>query len=237
MKSWTKAKLAAALVILALASFVVFVEVEASEDSDEQIGPAAVWTPAANDLAQISQACKAARGTDYTSCFITQMSALGAASEAVAFTRAYAEQNHGTVAFLKGFRPVDSVDLGYASFPAAADFDQRWLLLNGSPAIIDVDDFSLLPQTEMEKDPAFAALRKRYPKITLFDGDRSSDSLPEMQTRADGAEEFAIDYPLKDQCRACPTLGTARFSFEFDPTGRLVKTKFLDVKSASAAGK
>ena len=232
MKSWTKAKLAAALVILALASFVVFVEVEASEDSDEQIGPAAVWTPAVNDLAQISQACKAARGADYSSCFITQMSALGAPPEAVTFTRTYAEQNHGMVAFLKGFRPVDFVDLGYASFPAAADFNQRWLLLNGSPAIIDVDDFSLLPQADMEKDPAFAALRKRYPKMVLFDGDRSSDSLPEMQTRADGAEEFAIDYPLKDQCRACATVGTVHFGFEFDPAGRLEAVKFLNVTTA-----
>lgn len=229
MKGWTKVKLPAALVILALASFVVFVEVEASEDSDEQIGPAAVWTPAANDLAQITQACKMAHGTDYSSCFIMQMSALGAASEAVAFTRSYAEQNHGVVAFLKGFRPVDSVDLGYAFFPAGADFNQRWLLLNGSPAIIDVDDFSLLPRADMEKDPAFAALRKRYLKVALFAGDRSSDSLPEMQTRSDGAQEFAIDYLLKDQCRACATLGAARFSFEFDPAGRLAAVKFLNV--------
>ena len=232
MKSWTKAKLAAALVILALASFVVFVEVEASEDSDEQISPAAVWTPTANDLTQISQACKAARGADYSSCFITQMSALGAAPEAVAFTRSYAERSHGTVAFLKRFRPIDSVDLGYVFFPTAADFNQRWLLLNGSPAIIDVDDFSLLPQADMEKNSTFTALRIRYPKIALFDGDRSSDSLPEMQTRADGAEEFAIDYPLKDQCRACATVGTAHFGFEFDPAGRLEAVKFLNVTTA-----
>jgi hypothetical protein len=89
----------------------------------------------------------------------------------------------------------------------------------------------------MEKDPEFAALRNQYPKVAVFDGDRSSDSLPEMQTRSDGGQEFTIDYPVKDQCRACATLGTARFSFEFDPAGRLVKTKFLDVKAASTTGK
>src|SRR5262249_48713951 len=153
--------------------------------------------------------------------FTNQMSALGASSEAIAFTRTYAEQNHGMVAFLQGFRPVDLVDLGYAVFPAAANFNQRWLLLNGSPAIIDVDDFSRLPQADMENDPAFPALRRQYPKVALFDGDRSPDTLPEMQTRSDGTQEFVIDYPLKDQCRTCAILGTARFSFDFDPAGRL----------------
>ena len=206
----------------------VLLEVEASDDSDE-IGPSAVWTPAAADLARIRQLCKAARGSDFTSCFITQMSASGASPEAIAFTRTYAEQNGGTIAFLQGFRPVDLVDVGYAYFPAGADFSQRWLLLNGTPAIIDVDDLSRLPQADMEKDPAFGALRKRYPKVTLFDGNRSSESVPEMQTGSDGTQEFTIDYPLKDHCRACATLGTARFSFDFDPTGRLVAVKFLSV--------
>ena len=237
MTYWMRIKLPAALLILGLASFVVFLEVEASDDSDEQTGRSAVWTPPANDLARIRQLCKAARGSDFTGCFITQMSAFGASAEAIAFTRTYAEQNRGTIAFLQGFRPVDLVDVGYAYFPAGADFSQRWLLLNGSPAIIDVDDLSRLPQAEMEKDPAFGALRKRYPEVTLFDGSRSSESAPEMQTGSDGTQEFTIDYPLKDHCRACATLGTARFSFDFDPTGRLVRTKFLEVRSASTGGK
>src|SRR5215813_12573377 len=100
----------------------------------------AVWTPPANDLARIHQLCKAASGADFTGCFITQMSAFGASAEAISFTRTYAEQNRGAIAFLLGFRPVDLVDVGYAYFPAGADYSQRWLLLNGSPAIIDVDD-------------------------------------------------------------------------------------------------
>jgi len=230
-------KLPAALLILGLASFVVFLEVEASDNSDEQTGRSAVWTPPANDLARIHQLCKAASGADFTGCFITQMSAFGASAEAISFTRTYAEQNRGAIAFLLGFRPVDLVDVGYAYFPAGADYSQRWLLLNGSPAIIDVDDLSRLPQADMDKDPAFGALRKRYPKVTLFDGNRSSESVPEMQTASDGTQEFTIDYPLKDHCRACAIVGTARFSFDFDPTGRLVRTKFLEVRSASAAGK
>src|SRR5262249_5975886 len=134
MTHWMRIKLPAALLILGLASFVVFVEVEASDDSDEQTGPSAVWTPGENDLTHILQFCKAARGSDFTSCFISQMPAYGASPEAIAFTRTYAERNHGTVAFLQGFRPVDLVDLGYALFPARAASNHPCLLLNASPA-------------------------------------------------------------------------------------------------------
>src|SRR5262249_37338371 len=154
----------------ALASYVVFLEVQASDQSDEQIGPAAVWNPEDRDLTQIDRNCKAGQGVNYSDCFITQMQSLGAPDDAIAFTRSYAKQNHGMIAFLKGFHPVDSVDIGYAFFPGGADFNQRWLLLNGNPEVINVDDLALLPQGDMVKDPAYAALRTRYPQISLFDG-------------------------------------------------------------------
>lgn len=227
--NWAKMKLpAAALVVLCLASYVVFLEVEASEDSNEQIGASAVWEPAQSDLAQIQQIC-APQAENYSHCFIEQMAKFGAPADAVAFTQGYAEQNHGVVAFLKGFRPVDVVDVGYAYFPGGADFNGRWLLLNGTPAIINVDDLGLLPQAEMMKDPAYAALRRRYPHITLFDGDRAPEALPAAETLPDGGQWFTIDYPLKDHCRARALLGRASFRFDFDPTGRFLGAAFLKV--------
>ena len=84
MTDWMRIKLPAAVLILGLASFVVFLEVEASNDSDEQTGPSAVWTPAADDLTHIRLVCKAAPNSGFTSCFIAQMSAVGASPEAIA---------------------------------------------------------------------------------------------------------------------------------------------------------
>src|SRR5262245_30648800 len=118
--SWLRVKLPVALLILAFASYVVFLEVQASNQSDEQIGSSAVWNVSDSNLARISQNCKAAQGLDYTSCFIAQMPDFGASAEAVSFTETYAKQNHGMVAFLKAFHPVDSVDVGYAILPSAA---------------------------------------------------------------------------------------------------------------------
>src|SRR5262249_46401887 len=110
--SWLRVKLPVALLVLGLASYVVFLEVEANDESDEQIGPSAVWAPQAADLAQLNQACKTAQGQDYSRCFIEQMPSFGASPEAVSFTQMYAQQNRGVIAFLNGFRPVDAVDVG-----------------------------------------------------------------------------------------------------------------------------
>jgi len=235
--SWLRVKLPVALLILTLASYVVFLEVEASNQSDEQIGSSAVWTVSDNDLSQIKQACKTAQGSDYSACFIAQMPNFGAPAEAVSFTETYAKQNHGVIAFLKGFHPVDSVDVGYAFFPAATDYNQRWLLLNGAPAIINVDDFSFLPQAELAKDPKYVALRKQFPQLALFDGDRAFDSVPEIEALPDGRQWFRISYPLKNQCPACVVVGTARYGFEFDPAGRLLQVKFLEVSPAEQPAK
>jgi hypothetical protein len=231
--NWIRIKLPVALLIVGLASYVVFLEVEASSVSDEQISASAAWDPQASDLAQIRQACQAAQGEAYSRCFVAQMPSFGASPEAVAFTQTYAEGNQGTVAFLKDFRAVDTVDVGYAVFPTNANSNQGWLLLNGTPGVIDVDDLKLLPQAEMMRDPVYVALRQRYPKVNLFGGDRSADAVPATETLPDASQRFVVDYPLKDQCRACGTVGQATFSFEFDAAGRLVKVRFVRVSPAS----
>ncbi len=70
MTSWIRIKLPVALLIVGLASYVVFLEVEASDESDEPISASAVWDPQATDLARITQVCMAAQGEAYSRCFI-----------------------------------------------------------------------------------------------------------------------------------------------------------------------
>jgi len=221
-------KLAAvAFAVLCFATYVVFLEVQASEASDEQISSAAIWNPPAGELEQISKTCSPQ--ASYTACFIDQMPTFGASPDAVAFTRSYAEQNQGRVAFLEGFRVVDPVDLGYAYFPGDADSNRGWLLLNGTPGIINVDDLGLLPEAEMMKDPAYAALRGHHPQIKVFNEDRPFKTMPPADSLPDGGQWFDIDYQLKDPCRTCVVLGHASFRFEFDPTGQLARVRFLKV--------
>lgn len=234
MRLWAKLKMPVLVtVVLLLASYVVFLEVQANGDSDDLIGPSAVWQPAQSELSAIQHTC-VPRGRAYSECFLKLMGDSGATEEAQSFSRNYAEQNRGVVAFLNGFRPEAVVDVGYGFFPSGADVTERWLLLNGTPGIIDVDNVALLPQAEMMNDPAYQALRQRYPHVTLFDGDRSLDGMPDAAALPDDGQSFTVDYPLKDRCRACAVVAQASFSFNFDADGKLLNVKFLKITPATS---
>lgn len=238
MKLWAKFKMPVLVALaLVLASYVVFLEVQASGEPDDLIGPSAVWQPAQKELSAMQNTCGSRAGA-YSECFLKLMVNFGASEEAQSFSRSYAEQNRGVVAFLNGFRPEDVVDVGYGFFPSGADFTQRWLLLNGTPGIIDVDNLALLPQAEMMKDPAYLALRQRYPHATLFDGDRNLDGMPAPAALPDDGQSFTVEYPIKDRCRACPLVGQASFSFNFNGDGQLLNVKFMKTTpSMSESGK
>jgi hypothetical protein len=227
MSSFLKFKLPLAILIVCTAVYVVYLEVEASEDTDEQVSESAVWSPSRDELAQINHACNA-NAPGYAQCFIKQMSELGAPDDSISFTRQYAEQNNGVVAVLEDFRPVDSVDLGYAYFPGASETNHGWLLVNGIPSIINVDNPDLLPETQMEKDPQYLALRQNHPKASIIfdEAERAAGALPEMMTLSDSNQRFLVPYSIKDGCRNCPLLGHAYYSFDFDPAGQLLGVKY-----------
>jgi hypothetical protein len=232
--NWAKLKLPAiAFVVLCLASYVVFLEVQASEDSDAQIDESAVWNPPPGALLQIGQNC-GPQSADYSNCFIEQMSTFDAPTDAVAFTQTYADHNRGTIALLKEFRSMDAVDLGYVSFPASTGTGAKgaWLLLNGTPDIINVDNVDLLPQSDMTKDTGYAALRRHHPKVALYSGDHDPVPMPAAATLPDGSQQFTMDYSLKDGCRECAAVGRATFRFDFDPAGKLTEVKFVNVTLA-----
>ena len=229
-----KFKLLVALMIICTGCYVAYLEVQASDDSDEQISTDAVWSPTDQQLATIEQDCRKDLSEPYAHCFIAKMPNLGASEEAVTFARDYAEQNHGSLAILRGFHPLDAVDLGYVYFPAGGEMRQGWVLLNGFPSLVNVDDLDRLPEGEMEKHPVWSELHKRFAKlqISLDDSERRQDTLPQMERLPDGSQRFIIRYPLRDGCRSCDLAGYASFSFDFDASGRLVIVRFVGVAPA-----
>lgn len=229
-----KFKLFVALIIIATGCYVAFLEVRASEDSDEQISESSVWTPSDQQLASVGAACRSKANQNFGECFLAQMPELGASDDAVSFARDYSDQNHGTLAFLRGFHALDSVDVAYAYFPAGGEMRQGWLLVNGSPAVINVDDLDRLPEAQMQKNAEWAALHARYPRlqISLDDSERQMEALPKIERLSDGSERFIVQYALRDGCPSCALAGHATFSFDFDPAGRLVLVRFVGVTPA-----
>jgi hypothetical protein len=235
MMRFTKINLAATLAVITAVSYVTFVEVKASQETDDHVSADAVWNPAGEDLNEINELCETAQVSEYTQCFIDEMGEY-ASSPAVAFTESLAGQGQARVGYLTGLREAGGVDIGYVAYPTSPDFKRGWVMVNGIPAIVDADDLSLLPQTEMEKAPQFAAMRAKHPQIRLWDNDsdRLPGSLPQQESLPEGGQRFIVDYSLKDNCGTCALLGHASFGFDFDPAGKFLGIKFVKVLASDA---
>lgn len=230
--SFVKHRLAAALAVVVVASLVTFLQVEANHETDDQISEEAVWNASDGDLTAISQACKDPAAAGYMACFIEQMGGY-ASSDAVAFSQLLASQKPPRLGYLAGMRESGIVDLGYVLYPGSAKSSQSWVLLNGIPPVVNVDDISLLPKSDMEKDAQFATLHRNHPQLQLAvnDDQRRAESLPQIEPLGEGGEMFVIPYSLEEPCATCAPVGNAIFGFDFDSAGKFQRVKFLKIET------
>lgn len=228
--SLLKRRVAAALIVIGVASLVTLLQVEANHETDDQIGPEAVWNPANEDLNEINKTCKEKTPGDFPTCFMDEMGGY-ASSEAVAFTQLLEAQKPSQLGYLDGIKEAGIVDLGYVIYPEGAKTKQGWVLMNGVPALINVDNLSLLPQSQMQKDPQYIALKKSHPQLQLVvtDDQRSPDASPQIEPGADNSERFVIPYTLQESCKGCAPLGYAIFGFDFDAAGQFRGKKFIKI--------
>jgi hypothetical protein len=230
--TFVKRRIAAAVAVIGIASLVTFLQVEANHETDDQIGDEAVWSPGDNDLSAIDQACKNNAAAGFSDCFIEQMGGY-ASSDAVAFTQFLASQKSPRLGYLAGMRESGLVDLGYIVYPENPERRQGWVLMNGIPALVSLDDVAILPRSEMEKDAQFAALRRSHPQMQLVvnDDQRRAESSPQIEPLAEGGERFVIPYTLQEPCAGCAPLAHASFGFDFSDAGKLLGIKFLRIET------
>ena len=225
-------RLAAVIAVAGVASLVTFLQVEANHETDDQIGDEAVWNAGKDDLRAIDQTCENSSAARYSECFIDQMGGY-ASSDAVAFTQMLASQKPQRLGYLTGMRESGIVDLGYVAYPGNTRPSRGWALMNGVPALINVDDLSLLPKAEMEKDAHFKALRNGHPTLQLAvsDEQRQPGSSPQIEALGEGGNRFVVPYSLKEDCTSCVPLARASFGFDFDAAGQFMGVKFLGIES------
>lgn len=194
------------------------------------IGAAAVWQPPKDFVTNAHTACDKNSGTppDYGQCFIHQMPAAGAPADAVSFTRMLYQQSDGQVGIMSGFKTYGPEEAAQVFYPLRANDNYGLLLISGDRKILDVDDLAKLDQTAMEQDQMFQSIKKHYPSLELWPGDRSgSEPWPRLQPLPDGGQQFIVSYPLLDGCHACRHLGIARFGWDFDAKGNFLRTTYL----------
>jgi predicted secreted protein len=183
------------------------------------------WAVDRQTVQLAKQRCSDLGGQQLEECFSEAMAFLGASADAVYFTKCF-----GGGSFVRKFRETGKVDVAYVVHPFKANENQGYLLVNGEPPIVDVDDIPLLPRESLEQDKAYAAIKRKFPKVTLWPGDRSVKQYPILESTPGGGQSFAVPYTLRNFCHACEVLGTAFFSFDFDREGHFSGARLLRVE-------
>lgn len=200
------------------------------QGSGTSIGPDARWVPSPATMQQVRDSCSALGGAQFSTCFVQVMQQSGASSQALAFARRL-----DNLGYMRQFRDAGRVDIAYVAYPFRANENYGWLLVNGEPPLVDVDDFKLLRQDELRANTVYAELMKRYPHITIWPGDRFRTIEPAVESSPDGGQRFVIEYRLRDLCHACELVGSARFAFGFDNAGQFLGTRLRGVTAIAQA--
>jgi len=197
--------------------------------SDGKISASAVWQPSQDFLNKAHLACdKGAGPASFTQCFMNQIAAAGAPADAVSFTRMLYQQNDGQVGIMTAFKKYGPVDAAEVFYPLRANDNYGLLLVNGDPKILDVDDLQKLDRAAMEQDPMLQGVKKKFAQADIWPGDRSSSALwPRVQPAPAGGTEFIVSYPLINGCHACQHVGLARFGWDFDASGKFLRTVYI----------
>jgi hypothetical protein len=187
---------------------------------------AAIWHPPAGFLARFHCHCDGRRGADFDACFARAMAAAGAQPAALAFTRRLDNQGYLMALVATG----GPISVAHVFYPFRANENDAWLLVNGTPPLIDVDNRQYLDLDRLRSSPDYQVIRRRYPNVDFWPGDRSLGG-PQMVA---GGREIAVGYALRDLCHACAIVGHVRFAFDFAADGKFLGTRLLAVTSGGS---
>lgn len=158
-------------------------------------------------------------------CYVKLLRNAGAPDDAVRFVKLTDEPG-----YLRKLKKVGPVDIAFVEFPFRANENAGVFLVNGTPEMINVDDLSAIGSSLLDANPAYAALKKQYPDISLFMGDRFSEDAISVERPKTGKLIFTVPYRLSEGCRACEDVGEARVVFSFDTKGTFEGRKLRDVR-------
>jgi hypothetical protein len=190
--------------------------------AQERVTAAAVWQPPAEFNARFHKQCDGRAGAAFTACFTAAMAKAGASPAALAFTRRLDND-----AYLQALdEPAGGlIAVAHVFFPFAANENSAWFLVNGSPPLINVDNFRNLNFPQLRSTAAYLAIYHNYRNVTFWQGDRGADG-PEVLNHG---REFVVGYFLRNLCHACAIVGRVSYAFDFDAAGKFLGTRLVSV--------
>jgi hypothetical protein len=191
----------------------------------------AVWQTPGGFVANAKTACGSSSGSQFGDCLIQQMVKAGASAASVTFTRDLFKETHGEVGVMTSFQKGTPVDIAWVTYPWRPDHKYGLLLLNGQPAIVNVEDLKRLDQRAMRESLQYKSLQKQFARLDIFPGDRDGKTFPDSQPSPNGGAQFVLNYPLRNGCPNCGNAGSAMFTWNFDKDGKFVGTSFMGLLS------
>jgi hypothetical protein len=190
-----------------------------------KIDASAVWQIPSQFMANAHTACDAST-TNVAECMINQMAKAGAPPAAVSFTQELYKESHGDLGIMTDFQSEGPVAFAWITYPLRANTNYGFLLVNGQPRIVNVEDLKLLDSKGMKQSFQFQDLKGQFPNVDLWPGDRSGKIWPNSQAGPNGGMQFTLQYPLRNGCHACASAGYAIFNWNFDARGKFLGTAF-----------
>ena len=159
-------------------------------------------------------------------CFAEEMKKAGASAAAVEFSRQLGEPG-----FVRDFRAAGPVDIAYVLYPYRANENQSWVIVNGTPPAIDVDNSKLvtIAARALKNNASYTGLAKAHPELSPWPGDRYSTEIPDVEMGANGGVHIVVNYRLREKCHSCAVLGHAWYSFEFDAKGIFAGARLMAI--------
>jgi hypothetical protein len=159
-------------------------------------------------------------------CFAGEMKKAGASDAAVEFSRQLGEPG-----FVRDFRAAGPVDIAYVLYPYRANENQSWVIVNGTPPAIDVDNSKLvtIAARALKNNASYTGLAKAHPDLSPWPGDRYSTEIPDVEMGANGGVHIIVNYRLREKCHSCAVLGHAWYSFEFDAKGIFAGARLMAI--------
>ena len=173
-----------------LLRFPVFAETPAAFDTageksaSSAFGKETAWNPDRQTLQAVRLKCVEFSGKQLDECFAEAMQNAGPRPRPRLLRRLFGD---GT--FVQRFREYGQVDVAYVFHPFRANEKQGILLVNGEPPMVDVDDIALLPKEGIEQDKTYLAIKKSFPRATMWPGDRTT-KYPLVEWLPEGGPEF-----------------------------------------------
>lgn len=208
-----------ALVVAALISTTSF------SQQLQRVTPKSIWVADTSALQEIREKCGRSANDPVSECFLSIMQNGGASPEALTFSRLT-----GSTGYLSSFLDLGPIGIAFVNFPFRANETQGVFIVNGSPAMIDVDQQTWLAHDELKKNLTYTMIAERTPQVSVWPGNRNTGNAVGKRL-PHGGVRITFPYILRNGCRACDVLGTATFAFDFERSGRFLGTKLLGVSA------